>query len=237
MRAFRVFQLAGCVVLVAYGSVAAATHIEQYCASGGGAGTNPTIATAGSAVNLTLASQSNTRAVWSIGGGTGCGGGHFALSDSSPPTLVAVGSCKGYPQQSVTFSSAGTYRVQAYTASSNTSLTDCYTRLDFEITVNPAPTPVPTVTFSANPNTINSGESSVLSWSSTNATSCSGTGGWTQNLANSGSMAVSPTETTVYNLTCTGAGGTSTMVSATVNVQSPSGTSWLSPILQILLSE
>jgi hypothetical protein len=63
----------------------------------------------------------------------------------------------------------------------------------------------PTATLTANPTSITSGQSSTLAWSSTNATSCTGTG-FTAN-GTSGSVSVSPTQTTTYSVSCTGAGG------------------------------
>jgi hypothetical protein len=76
-------------------------------------------------------------------------------------------------------------------------------------------TPSPTVTLTANPTSITSGQSSTLTWSSTNATSCSGVN--FSPSGTSGSSSVSPTITTTYSLTCTGAGGSSSG-SATVTV-------------------
>ncbi|HXY20405.1 MAG TPA: DUF4038 domain-containing protein [Gemmatimonadales bacterium] len=77
--------------------------------------------------------------------------------------------------------------------------------------------PAPTLTFTANPTTIASGQSSTLTWSSTNATSCAASGGWTGAKATSGSQGVSPTSTTIYTLICTGIGGSDT-ASATVTI-------------------
>ncbi len=75
----------------------------------------------------------------------------------------------------------------------------------------------PTVTLTASPTTILSGGISTLTWSSTNATSCTASGGWSGTEATSGSQSVSPTSTTSYTLTCTGGGG-SASASATVAV-------------------
>ena len=82
----------------------------------------------------------------------------------------------------------------------------------------PSPTPAPTVAFSANPTSIASGKVSTMNWSSTNATSCTAAGGWTGTKAPSGTLVVSPPNTTTYMLTCTGSGGTSQAASATVAV-------------------
>src|SRR3989344_3155317 len=69
-------------------------------------------------------------------------------------------------------------------------------------------TPAPTVTLTANPTTIQSGQSSTLTWSSTNATSCTASGSWTGTKTTSGSQSVAPTTNATYTLACTGAGGT-----------------------------
>ncbi len=87
------------------------------------------------------------------------------------------------------------------------------------VTVTPAPpppTPAPTVQFSASPASITAGQSSVLSWSTSNATSVTIQPG-SSNLPLSGSMTVTPAATTTYALTATGAGGTTT-ATATVTV-------------------
>jgi trimeric autotransporter adhesin len=68
---------------------------------------------------------------------------------------------------------------------------------------------VPIITFSASPVSIGAGASSVLSWSVTDATSCTASGGWSGGKAASGSDAVNPTETTTYTLSCSNANGTS----------------------------
>lgn len=76
----------------------------------------------------------------------------------------------------------------------------------------------PTITMSANPTSVAEGESSVLTWSTTNATSCSASDGW------SGSRPVNGTfetaglpATTTFTLSCSGAGG-GAIARVTVNV-------------------
>ena len=84
---------------------------------------------------------------------------------------------------------------------------------------NPARTPVPTLTISANPASITSaGTASTLSWTSTNANSCTASGAWSGAKATSGSQSTGILTTTVtYTLTCTGAGGSASQ-SAMVTV-------------------
>jgi hypothetical protein len=76
-----------------------------------------------------------------------------------------------------------------------------------------AGTPAPTVTLQANPTTISAGGSSVISWGSTNATSCSGVG-----TGLSGSVTVSPASTTTYTETCSGVTSPAASASVTVTV-------------------
>ena len=83
--------------------------------------------------------------------------------------------------------------------------------------VNPPANPAPVTTLSASPSTITSGNSATLTWSSTNATSCTASGGWAGARATSGTSSFSPTSNTTYTLACAGAGGTDSK-SVTVTV-------------------
>lgn len=78
--------------------------------------------------------------------------------------------------------------------------------------------PAPTVTFSASPTSITSGQTSTLTWSTTNATSCTASNGWSGTKTTSGTFSVSPTSNTTYTITCTGYLGRSASQSATITV-------------------
>ena len=81
----------------------------------------------------------------------------------------------------------------------------------------------PTVVLTANPTSIANGASSSLDWSSTDATTCTATGGWSGTKATSGSQATGALiATTSFTLGCTGPGGTGS-ASATVTVAPPIG--------------
>ena len=83
-----------------------------------------------------------------------------------------------------------------------------------------APVAPPTATISAAPVTVNGGSTSLLTWTSTNAASCTATGGWNGNLATSGSQStVALSAGATYSLTCSGPGGVSAVASVTVNVR------------------
>ncbi|UOA09122.1 hypothetical protein [Methylobacter sp. S3L5C] len=88
----------------------------------------------------------------------------------------------------------------------------------------PLPLPVlPIITLSASQASIANGATSVLTWSSTNATSCLASGGWTGTEPTSGTF-ITPalTTTTSYSLACAGLGG-SAIQSTTITVAPSSG--------------
>jgi hypothetical protein len=81
-------------------------------------------------------------------------------------------------------------------------------------------TAAPAVKLTASPTIIGPGTATTLTWSSSGATSCAASGGWSGAKATSGSTSTgSLTATTSYTLTCTGAGG-STVATAAVTVTS-----------------
>ena len=84
----------------------------------------------------------------------------------------------------------------------------------------PAPAPArPTVTLQASPSSVNAGESSTLSWNSTDATQLSidpGVGA----VPAQGTAKVTPSDTATYTITASGPGG-STSATATVTVNAP----------------
>src|SRR3989338_3140959 len=84
----------------------------------------------------------------------------------------------------------------------------------------------PTVSISTNPTSVAYGGSSTISWTSTNAGSCTKSGDWsgstTPNVSGSQSTgALNQVKTYTYTLTCSGANGTSDAKSATVTVSAP----------------
>ena len=106
----------------------------------------------------------------------------------------------------------------------------CVTPLDYMVWYSddyagPTPTPAPTVDIKANgsngPITITYNTAATLSWTSTNATSCSASNGWSGTKGTSGSESTGNlTSSKTYTIICTGAGG-SANDSVTVNVSAP----------------
>lgn len=81
--------------------------------------------------------------------------------------------------------------------------------------------PVPTVTLTATPASITSGERTTLQWTSTNATSCTATNGWSGAKTASGTgteQSAALTANATFDISCSGAGGSANAsVSVTVN--------------------
>lgn len=88
----------------------------------------------------------------------------------------------------------------------------------------------PTVTISASPTTVTSGQSTFITWSSTNATYCTAiatpaNANWSGTKSTAGGQTSSPlSQTTTFYVNCTGAGGTSGDKSVTVTVTVPPST-------------
>jgi peptidoglycan-associated lipoprotein len=82
---------------------------------------------------------------------------------------------------------------------------------------NPPPAKAPTASLSADPTSIQRGQSSTLKWDTTDATEVALDG---NKVDPSGSQSVSPTQTTTYHLVAKGAGGTQE-ATAQVTVAAP----------------
>jgi hypothetical protein len=78
----------------------------------------------------------------------------------------------------------------------------------------------PSVTISAAPTAVESGESPSLTWTATNATTCTASGGWSGLMPSSGTTSPGAiSESTTYTLSCTGTGGSASQ-SVTVSLVS-----------------
>ena len=97
-----------------------------------------------------------------------------------------------------------------------------------------SPAPVvnaPSATLTATPSTIDVGQSTTLTWSSSDANSCAAAGGFSTGNATSNStgVSVSPSTTSTYQISCSGAGGSATS-NATVTVLNPKVNSFRSSV-------
>ncbi len=83
--------------------------------------------------------------------------------------------------------------------------------------------PTPTASLSANPQTITLGQSTTLTWSSSQAASCDASGGWTGTQTTTGTSDVTPTATgtVTYTLTCSGATSSATLTVGAASAYTP----------------
>jgi hypothetical protein len=220
------------------------TDATSCTASGGWSGTK---ATSGSQSTGTLTASGNFTLTCTGAGGSASASATVTVTAAPPaptasltanPTSVPSGgsstltwsttdasSCTASGGWSGTKATSGSQSTGALTASTDFLLT-CTgaggsASVSARVTVTGG-TPVPTVSLTANPTSVASGGASTLTWSSTNATSCTASGDWSGTKATSGSQSTGAlTASGNFTLTCTGAGG-SASASATVTLTGPS---------------
>ena len=203
---------------IAGGTVAvspSATSTYTLICSGAGGATSPaanvTVTVTG-AVTATLGANPNSIALggsseltWGSTNATSCTASSVEDPSWSGARAVSGGSVNVSPTVNATYTLVCSGPGGASSAPANVT-----------VSVGPAPT----AQLSATPPAIAPGGSSTLDWSSTGATSCAGVGFSTAG-APAGSVEVTPSATTNYSVTCTGAGGaTSPAANATVTVGS-----------------
>src|SRR3989344_1466322 len=137
-------------------------------------------------------------------------------------TQIVSVAATSYNDTGLAASTAYSYTVSAYDAAGYASVQSASVSAITQGTT-PPPHPTQTVTISASPTSVASGGSTTLTWSSTSATSCTASGGWSGTKAISGSQLItSITASATYILSCTGTGGTTAQnVSVTVTTTPP----------------
>jgi uncharacterized repeat protein (TIGR01451 family) len=147
-----------------------------------------------------------------------CAGQTVELNwDSTNSPSVYIDNGIGYVNQSGRRNVSPT-QTTTYTATASNGEVDAHASVMVVVTgpcqSTPPPTPQPTVTISANPSSVNYGGSSIVTWSSSNATSCtasSGSNGWSGQRNLSGSFHTGDlTQTTTYVITCSNSVGSDT---------------------------
>ena len=137
-------------------------------------------------------------------------GASFSITPAvASGTLPLSGSANVTPTQTTTFVGTAT-DADGKTATNS-------------ITVNVVPAgSAPTMTLSVSPSVVASGQSTTLTWASTNSTSVvivpSVLGDDVTSVALSGSTAIVPAATTTYTATATGASGVTASATATINI-------------------
>jgi hypothetical protein len=157
-----------------------------------------------------VATGSPSNRVWSVSRASAQSNQTVTLSLANKPTVIyfgisARGSSGGF---SGTFPANRNFTVNSYTLKGVTTTAST----------------TPTVSLGASPTSVSSGGSSTLTWSSTNATSCTAGGGWSGSKATSGTASTGAlSASSSYNLTCTGSNNTSANASTTVSVGAAGG--------------
>ena len=147
------------------------------------------------------------------------------VSISATPTATTVGqvitltwsvsnpngsTCTASDAWSGTLATSGTQTVTAGAAGTANYTLTCGGVTNTASVVVSTPPPSPTASLTLAPANINSAQSTVLSWSSANASSCTASGAWSGTKATSGAVTMTPTAAGnfTYSLACTGEGGT-----------------------------
>lgn len=181
----------------------ALTALLSACGGGGGGG-SPVIPAPGPSVSLSatptsVSPNATVTLTWSSLNAVAC---------------TASGGWTGSKATSGTEASTALTATTTFTLTCNNGSGTTATQ-STTVTVNQPPT----ATLNANPVIVPAAGATTLTWSSTNATSCTASGGWTGNRAATGTEEIRPlVATTTFNLTCTGAGGTTAPQSVQVTV-------------------
>jgi hypothetical protein len=141
----------------------------------------------------------------------------WTTSNASSVTIdQGVGSVAGNGSQNVSPNTTKTYTLTATGAGGSVTCAKTVT----VIPPTPTPIPAPLCTFDASPASVNQGNASSLSWTTQNATSVTidqGVG----SVGTSDSRSITPSQTTTYTLTATGAGGTVTCAKTVTVIPQP----------------
>jgi hypothetical protein len=198
------------------GALTATTTYSLTCTGAGGSSA-PATAT----VTVTTPTPAPTATLTAAPTGVASGGtATLTWSSTNATACTASGGWSG------PLAASGTQPTAALTATTTYSLTctgaggtSAVATATVTVAATPPPVPVPTASLTAAPTAVASGAASTLTWSSTNATACTATGGWTGALAVSGTQSTGAlTKNTSYSLTCTGPGGTSSVAIAAVTI-------------------
>ncbi|MRW86538.1 DUF3443 family protein [Pseudoduganella sp. FT26W] len=128
----------------------------------------------------------------------------WSVSNASGSTCTASGAWNG------TVATSGTQTVTAGDAGTASYTLTCGSASNTAVVTVATPPPSPSVSLTLAPANITTAQSTVLSWSSANTTSCTASGAWSGSKATAGSVTITPTASGsfTYSLACSGDGGT-----------------------------
>ncbi len=191
------------------GALNANANFTLTCTGAGGTVAQSAAVTVSPAPTLTLAA-----APTSVQSG---GASQLTWATTNATACTASGSWSGSKAVS------GTEATGALTSSASYGLTCIGNGGTVTKTASVTVQAAPTLTLTASPTSVQSGSSSQLTWSTTNATSCTASGGWSGTKATSGSQSTGAlAANTSYTLACSGAGGSVTQT-ASVAVTAAAG--------------
>src|SRR3989344_1674786 len=179
----------------------------------------PTAPAAPTNVRATAVSPTQVNVTWN----TVSGATHYTIGRSTGTTVTSTTYLGRIETNSYTDTNASPNTSYSYAVSSWTNTLYSATGGRSTVVTTPAiTTSAPTATLTANPTSITAGQSSMLTWTSSNATSCdtSYIPGGRAGAATSDStgLRVTPTVTTTYEVFCTNSAGQSTRGGVTVNI-------------------
>jgi 6-phosphogluconolactonase (cycloisomerase 2 family) len=214
-------------------SAAALTTLLGACGDGQGSSSSGNTSTTTSAT--TAPTVSLTASATSITSGQPL---TLTWSSTNASSCIATGPWGGIePLSGNSSQTPATAGVLDYTLTCNGALGSATQSVS--VTVAPGsggsvPPAAPAVTIAISSPTLVAGQSTVLTWSTSNATTCAASGAWNGVEGTSGSISVTPTVTgnLVYALNCSGPGG-STAGSVPLTVSTSSNTS---PVVTIAVS-
>src|SRR3989338_1538401 len=171
----------------------------------------PTAPAAPTNVRATAVSPTQVNVTWN----TVSGATHYTIGRSTGTTVTSTTYLGRIETNSYTDTNASPNTSYSYAVSSWTNTLYSATGGRSTVVTTPAiTTSAPTATLTANPTSITAGQSSMLTWTSSNATSCdtSYIPGGRAGAATSDStgLRVTPTVTTTYEVFCTNSAGQST---------------------------
>ncbi|MBU1754881.1 hypothetical protein KKH81_01180, partial [Patescibacteria group bacterium] len=184
---------AGSAVVTSNYDVATVDPNGEVCGEILDAQTLPTVVMV--ALPATIQAGGSSALTWGSSNASSCTGNGFNTAGATSGTISVS------PTQTTGYSVSCTDGVNTANASATVAVTESIL--------------APTATLTANPATITAGGSSTLTWTSTNANSCSiNQGVGTVTPTAGGSVTVTPAGSTTYTITCIGDGGEGTATAA-----------------------
>lgn len=188
---------------------AVAACLALVSCGGGGGGSSSSTAASSASTSASAAATAGNPVIVSIGANPTA----LTFGESSTLTWSSTNAsaCQASGDWSGSVATAGTRIVSPAAGGTYTYTLNCNGVANSAsiVVAAAAATPVPAVSMSLEPASVLTGQTTTLTWSASNATSCTASGAWAGTKAASGSAVVTQAlaGTYTYNLNCSGAGG------------------------------